>query len=80
MYISEIDKLKNVNKKTKKENKELLNYNKELKKNKMEIFNEKNKVKKQYENMANSKSWKLTYPFRRFTELLKTVLTFKLKD
>src|SRR5699024_318097 len=77
MYISEIDELKNVNKKAKKENKELLNYNKELERNKRAIFNEKNKVKKQYENTVNSKSWKLTYPFRKFTELLKTLLTFK---
>ena len=63
-YKLEINNLKKKNEKFSKEIKKLKNQNRELK-------NKNNKLKKQNNEILNSKSWKLSEPFRKAKRILK---------
>ena len=64
------DNLENENKKLKKEIADLSNENKKLKKEKAKLMNKNKKIKKSYDDIKNSRSWKLTNPLRRIKKLI----------
>lgn len=64
------DNLENENKKLKKEIADLSNENKKLKKENAKLRNKNKKIKKSYDDIKNSRSWKLTNPLRRIKKLI----------